>query len=54
MFMSLLMTMSYSCNLKAHLAVDSYEKPIDTVADIVANGKTVYMYDALVKHRSGG
>ena len=50
-FLSLLMTMFYTSNLRAHLITVTYEKPIDTLNDIIQNGKTVYLYTLAVKQR---
>ncbi len=48
---SFLMNMFYACNLRAHLIVVTYEKPIDTLEDIVKNGQTVYIYDVALRQR---
>ncbi len=51
MMFSLMMTMFYTSKLRAHLIVAIYEKPLDTLEDILENGKTVYIYDIAVPQR---
>ncbi len=46
MVFSLAMTMFYTSNLRAHLIAIKYEKPIDTLQDILDNGKRPWMYKA--------
>jgi len=39
----LLLEMAFSCNLKSYLVAVDFEKPIDSIADIVRLGKKLYL-----------
>ncbi len=41
---ALLMTMFYNSNLRAFMIMVEYEKSLDTLDDVIANGKTPWMY----------
>ncbi len=43
MVLSLFLIMFYTSNLRASLMIIDYEKPLDTLQDIVDNGKRVYI-----------
>ena len=49
--LSLLMNMFYVSNLRVHLTVINYEKPIDSLEDILENGQTVYLYQSAIPQR---
>ncbi len=46
----LLIVLVYSCNLRAHLAAVKYEKSIDTVQDIIDNGKRPWLMTELLAY----
>ncbi len=49
--LSLFLNMFYTSNLRANMMTLDYERPIDTLEDIVANGQRVYIHDGATRHR---
>ncbi len=51
--LALFLNMFYTSNLRAYLVTVDYEKPIDTLEDVVSNGQRVYMHYSAARLRCG-
>ncbi len=49
--LALFLVMCYNSNLRTHMMTETYEKPIDTLQDVVDNGKKVYIWNAATDNR---